>query len=82
MATYTDRSGEGKETVHTRAAPVSAEQSLGEGAGPPGCRAEQQRVLGRVCAATAQVRPSQPRHNKATAGWGGPAQRGAALARC
>lgn len=64
-------SATGKETVHTRAAPVAAEQSLGGGAGPPWHRAERQRVPGCVCATTAQVCPSQPRHNKATAGWGG-----------
>lgn len=64
-------SATGKETVHTRAAPVAAEQSLRGGAGPPWHRAEWQRVPGCVRATTVQVRPSQPRHNKATAGWGG-----------
>lgn len=73
-----------EETVLTRAVPVAAEQSLRGGAGLPQHRAEQQRAPGCVCATTAQVCPSQPRHNKATAGWGGccqPAQHGAALVR-
>lgn len=68
-----------KETVLTRAAPVAAEQSLGGGAGPPQHRAERQRVPGCVCVTTAQVCPLQPRHNKATAGWGGCCQCGRLL---
>lgn len=64
-------SATGKVTAFTRA----AEQSLGGGAGPPRHRAERQRVPGCVCATTAWVCPLQPRHNKATAGWGGCCQR-------
>lgn len=43
-----------KETVHTKAAPVAAEKSLWEGAGPPRCRAEWQHVPGVSFAALAQ----------------------------